>query len=433
MDHQTWGDTRPSDRAGPSHVGLLSVHTSPLEQPGAGDSGGMNIYLTSLARHLCRRGITVDIFTRATGEDLPPTVVLDDGIAVHHITAGPAAATKTQLASHLCAFYLSLAAHPRVRHLDLAHGHYWMSGWVGRHLRRRNGIPLVQSFHTLARVKNATLAPGDLPEPVLRLAAEDRIVADADAVIAGSPHERGVLERLYGAAPSRVHTVPAGVDLDIFSDRIDRLRARQDLGGGRIVLFVGRLQPLKAPDVAVRTLAALDRLLPDDGIPTRLVIVGGPSGPASDDSHPDALRRLAAHLGISDRVAILAPRPQQDLAALYRAADVVLVPSRSESFGLVALEAQACGTPVVAAAVGGLQSIVGAGGTLVDSRHPDAFAHAVAPYLLDARLRAATGAAGRAAALDYSWDVTAGATLDVYRTVLEDRVPDHLAEERRGA
>jgi D-inositol-3-phosphate glycosyltransferase len=393
----------------------------------------MNVYLTSLARHLSRRGIAVDIFTRATGADLPPTLQVADGIDVHHIAAGPSGASKSELASHLCAFYLSLAGHPRVAELDVVHGHYWMSGWVGRHLRRRLGLPLVQSFHTLARVKNAALAPGDQPEPALRVAAEARIVADADAVIAGSDHERTALEQHYGAPGGRVHVVHPGVDLDVFDDSADRNRARQALGGGRIVLFVGRLQPLKAPDVAVRTLAALDRLLPQDGLPTRLVIVGGPSGPAADGVHPQALRRLAEQLGVGDRVAILAPRPQTELAALYRAADVVVVPSRSESFGLVALEAQACGTPVVAADVGGLRSIVGDGGALVGSHEPEAFAAAIAPFLLDVTRRAAAGAAARATALEFGWDATADATVAVYNEVREAELDLDLTAELRGA
>lgn len=433
MKHQHWGDARPSDRAGPRRIGLLSVHTSPLEQPGAGDSGGMNVYLASLARHLGRRGHAVDVFTRAAGGDLPPQLALDDGVTVHHIPAGPPGATKAELASHLCAFYLGTARHPVAAELDVLHGHYWMSGWVGRHLRRRHGTPLVQSFHTLGRVKNDLLAPGDLPEPALRLAAEDRIVADADAVVAGTPQEARDLEHLYGATPGAVRIVPAGVDLDVFTPDIDRHAARQALGGGRIVLFVGRLQPLKAPDLAVRALAALDHVMPDDGMPTRLVIVGGTSGPPLGDAHPTALRRLAEELGVSDRVALLAPRPQHELAALYRAADAVIVPSHSESFGLVALEAQACGTPVVTSDVGGLRSVVGPGGTLVTPRVPEAFAAALAPYLTDAALRSRASTAARVTAEDYGWDATAEATLAVYRDVIaRDRgfVED---AERRGA
>lgn len=430
MKQQHWGDDRPSDRAGPlRRVGLLSVHTSPLEQPGTGDSGGMNVYLVSLARHLGRRGIAVDVFTRSAGADLPPSVTLDDGVTVHHITAGPTAAEKAQLANHLCAFYLSMKSHPALPHLDLVHGHYWMSGWVGRQLRRRHGLPLVQTFHTLARVKNGALAPGDRPEPPLRVVAEDRVVADADAVVAPTHAEAAVLRDDYGAGTQRLHVVPPGVDLDVFTDGIDRQVARQQLGGGRIVLFVGRLQPLKAPDLAVATLAALDAQLPDDGLPTRLVIVGGPSGPDSH-AHPAGLRKLATRLGVADRVAILAPRPQHELAALYRAADVVLVPSHSESFGLVALEAQACGTPVVAADVGGLREIVRGGGSLVGQHDPKAFAAAVVPYLVDARFRAAASAAAVETASSYGWDATAAGMLEVYDQIRDTRM---LGEQRRGA
>jgi len=431
VKQQHVGDTRPSDRAGPPRrIGLLSVHTSPLELPGSGDSGGLNVYLGALARQLAASGNTIDIFTRSAGADLPPTVEVDDGVTVHHITAGPAAAGKDELTSHLCAFYLAMASHPAVSGLDLMHGHYWMSGWVGRQLRRRHGLPLVQSFHTLARVKNGALAPGDRPEPPLRVAAEERVVADADAVIASTGAEACILRDEYAANPARLHVVAPGVDLEVFGDGIDRHAARQALGGGRIVLFVGRLQPLKAPDLAIRTLAALDAQLPRDGMPTRLVIVGGPSGPPGD-AHPPALRRLAEELGVGDRVAVLAPRPQRELAALYHAADVVIVPSHSESFGLVALEAQACGTPVVAADVGGLRAIVAGGGALVTGRDPRDFAAAVAPFLLDGRVRDAASRAGRATAARYGWPATAQATLDVYADVLS--VPAGAAQERRGA
>ncbi|MGH8907390.1 MAG: glycosyltransferase [Egibacteraceae bacterium] len=416
-------DQRPSDRAGPFSIGLLSVHTSPLEQPGTGDSGGMNVYLVQVARRLVEAGTKVDIFTRASGGDLPPTMTLDDGVRVHHVEAGPPAVRKDDLASHLCAFYLGLAAHPAVRDLQLLHGHYWMSGWVGRQASRRLGLPLVQTFHTLARAKNAALAPGDVPEPPLRLVVEDRVVAAAAAIIAPTPLEATLLRERYTARPGQVHVVEPGVDLSVFRPSSDRHAARQALGGGRILLFAGRLQPLKGPDVAVRTLAALDRLLPDDGVPTRLVIVGGASGAGkATGTDPAGLRRLAAQLGVADRVALLSPRPQRELAALYRAADAVVMPSRSESFGLVALEAQACGTPVVAADVGGLRHVMsGGGGALVEGHDPDAYAAALLPYLCDARARAAAGQAGRRHAANFTWERTAAATREVYRRVLRQQ------------
>jgi D-inositol-3-phosphate glycosyltransferase len=432
-DAHATGDQRPSDRAGPlpRSVALLSVHTSPLAQPGTGDGGGMNVFIAALATQLRARGIAVQVFTRAAGADLPPSATLDDGVLVHHIAAGPATLRKEDLASHLCGFYLTVAAHPALRDVEVLHGHYWMSGWVGRKLRQRRGLPLVQHFHTLAHSKDVGRAGGQASEPMLRMAAERRVVADADAVLASTATEAALLRRHYHARPGQVHVVPPGVDLDVFSADGERAIPRHDLGGGRLVLFVGRLQPLKGPDIAIRTLSALASHLPDDGVPTRLVIVGGPSGNGHGTVDPPALRRLAAELGVADRVALLAPRPHVQLAPLYRAADVLLMPSRSESFGLVALEAQACGTPVVAADVGGLRDIVTAGsGTLVSDHDPAAFARAVAPYLTNTRVRAEASVAAVAGAQRFSWRCTAERTLDVYRAVLADR---SQVGGRRGA
>lgn len=407
----------------------MSVHTSPLEQPGAGDSGGMNVTVRALARQLAAAGIEVEIFTRAAGSDLPPTVAMPEGPRVHHLPAGPAAAGKDELASHLCAFYLALAGHPALERLELLHAHYWMSGWVGRLASRRLGLPLVQSFHTLARAKRHALAGVNASEPVLRATAERRIAASATAVVVPTATEARLLTEQYGAPAERVHVVPHGVDLEVFSAEGDRRSVRDQLGDGRIVLFAGRLQALKGPEMAVRTLAAVDGHLPADGLPARLVIVGGASGERSQRSDPDALRRLADELGVGDRVAILAPRAQEELAALYRAADAVLVPSRSESFGLVALEAQACGTPVVASAVGGLAHVVedGAGGRLVDADDPEAFAAALAPYLTDPQARDLAGEAGRVRAREYGWQATAEATVAVYRWALAASATDRRA------
>jgi D-inositol-3-phosphate glycosyltransferase len=421
----------------PRRIGLVSVHTSPLEQPGAGDSGGMNVYLSKLAAQLVAAGAAVEVFTRTCSVDLPRTITAPEGYRVHHVDAGPPRLSKSDLASHLCAFYLGMAAHPVAGDLELLHGHYWMSGWVGRQARRRLGIPLVQSFHTLGHAKNDTLAPGDTREPSLRLAAEERVVADADAIISPTPFEQTQLVRRYKALPRRVHVVEPGVDLATFRTDIDRHAARRSLGGGRIVLFVGRLQPLKGPDFAIRTLAALDQRLPDDGVPTRLVMGGGTSGNGVGTTDPVTLRRLAATLGVADRVAVLAPRPQDDLALLYRADDAVIVPSHSESFGLVALEAQACGTPVVAADVSGLRHVLGqsGGGTLVSDHEPEAFATALLRYLSDSRLRAAAGEAGARHAAGYGWERTAAGTLAVYADVLaraRDVTPDQR-RDRQGA
>ncbi len=406
-------------------VGLIAVHTSPLAQAGTGDAGGLNVYVDNVARGLAARGVEVEVFTRRPSADVPATVTVADRLRVHHIDAGPSDAHKSELASHLCAFYLGLAAHPAAADVEAFHAHYWMSGWVGARARRRLGRPLIQTFHTLARQKNATLAPGDTPESTLRLAAEGRIAVDADAIIAPTPSERSFLQREMGAR--QVHIVEPGVDLTVFNQQADRAWTHDLLNptdDARIMLFVGRLQPLKAPDTAVATLAHLKQTAAPGDPAVRLVIVGGPSGNGLGVVDPPALLRLAEHLGVAEDVAFLKPRAHEDLAALYRAADVVLMPSHSESFGLVALEAQACGTPVVATDVGGLRHVLGrlggqdGGGTLVTEHTPEAFARAIRPYLTDPDFAAEVSARGLRRAQTFSWESTVDKTIAVYDHVI---------------
>ena len=423
----TWGDHRPSDRAGPSRVALLSVHTSPLHQPGGGDSGGMNVYLSALSRHLAKTGAEVEVFTRATSDD-QGSVAMVDGVTVHHISAGPPQIDKSDLASHLCAFSLGVMRHPAIRGVEVLHGHYWMSGWAGRVLRRRLGLPLVQTFHTLARQKNDHLPAGDVPEPPLRVAAEERVVRDSDAIVASTASEAAFLRDRYGAAPGRVHVVAPGVDLDVF-----RPDATARPPGTPTILFVGRLQPLKAPDLPIRALAALHEVLPPDAPRPRLLMVGGASGSGIGVTDPAALRALAAQLGVADRVEVHPPVPQHELALLYRAADVVVMPSHSETFGLVALEAQACGTPVVAADVDGLRSVVATGGSLVATREPRDWAHALVPYLLDASYRDAVSAAALAHARTHAWTRTAAGVREVYSHVVGDRAATSAPDAQVGA
>lgn len=420
-----------------SRVGLIAVHTSPLAQAGTGDAGGLNVYVDRVARGMIRRGVHVDVFTRRPSADVPATVTVQDGLEVHHIDAGPPTARKSELATHLCAFYLGLAAHPAAARPEVFHGHYWMSGWVGARARRRLGTPLVQTFHTLARQKNATLAPGDVPEPTLRLAAEARVALEADAIIAPTPGERTFLRREMGV--TQVHVVEPGVDLATFNPAAGRswtsdlLDPAQD---ARIILFVGRLQPLKGPDSAVRTLAALKALAGPDDPPVRLVVVGGPSGNGTGAVDPPALLRLARSLGVAEDVAFLTPRSHEELAALYVQADVVLMPSHSESFGLVALEAQACGTPVVASDVGGLRHVLGTldgqppGGVLVPEHDETAYAAALQQILSDPRLSRELGERGLRRAARFSWEATVDKSLDVYAQVVEgdQLVQDGLAQ-----
>lgn len=413
-------------------VAMLSVHTSPLDQPGTGDAGGMNVYVTDLARALAARGAEVEIFTRATAPDQRAAVPLDDGVLVRHVTAGPyTGLDKADLPGQLCAFtagVLRTQAERARRPYDVVHSHYWLSGQVGWLAAERWDVPLVHTMHTLAKVKNAALAPGDTPEPRGRVIGEEQVVAAADALVASTAEEAGDLVEMYDADPAAVHVVAPGVDLGLFhphepghrSGEDARVLARRALGlplDEHVVLFAGRVQPLKAPDVLVRALAALRaRDLP---VPL-LVVLGGDSGGRGAVAE---LAALAARLGVADRVRLRPPVARHRLARWYRAADVVAVPSRSESFGLVAAEAQACGTPVVAAAVGGLRTVVvdGVTGALVRGHEPGAWSRALADLLADPVRRAALGAGALRHARGLGWDAAAASVLKVYDLAAERR------------
>jgi len=403
-------------------VALLSVHTSPLDQPGTGDGGGLNVYVREVAERMAAQGVEVDVFTRRSDPDQPARSVVAPGVAVHHLDAGPPTPVdKEEVTNHLCAFLLALQAHPTAGTHDVLHAHYWLSGWVGRRIAPRWGVPLVQTFHTLGVLKNATLAPGDSPEPPLRLHAEERVASDADRVLVLTCGEARLLHTTYGLSGARLTVVPAGVDLDRFSPG----PARTAPTHAPELLFVGRLQPLKGPDVAVRTLAEVRRQVPD----ARLRIVGGASGNGRGRTGPDELRALAAELGVADAVTLEGAVAQAHLAERYRAADVLLAPSRSETFGLVALEAQACGTPVVGADVPGLEAVVRGGGTLVPNHDPADHAAAVVRLLTDPVHAAATRRAGLAAARAASWDRTVERLLAVYADVVAERT-DASADRR---
>ena len=379
----------------------------------------MNVYVLAVAKRLAEMGIEVDVFSRWSGIAERIRHVAP-GLRVIHLEAGPhEPVPKEDLPEHLCEFLYALLAFGEAEaaragidgpFYDVIHSHYWLSGWVGRRAAERWGIPLVQSFHTLGRVKNQHAGPGDRPEPADRITAEERIIEDAACVLAPTRVEAAELVRLYGADPARVRVVSPGVDTDLFRPG----RVAPD-GPGPTILFAGRLQPLKAPDLAIESLAALDDLMPDPA--ARLVIVGGPSGAAS--TSPEELTALAARLGVGDRVTLRDPAPHHVLRDLYRAADVVIVPSRTESFGLVALEASACGTPVVASDVGGLRTAVrhGETGLLVEERAPAAFAAALHAILSDDERRSAMGEAAARYARRFDWRVAACGLLDTYEDV----------------
>ncbi|SEP82500.1 D-inositol-3-phosphate glycosyltransferase [Lentzea xinjiangensis] len=404
-------------------VAVLSVHTSPLEQPGTGDAGGMNVYIVQTATRMARRGVEVEIFTRATSSEQPPVAELAPGVRVRHVAAGPFEGLgKEELPGQLCAFtagVLRAEARHEPGYYDAIHSHYWLSGQVGWLARERWGVPLVHTAHTLAKVKNLALAEGDAPEPRMRVIGEEQVVAESDRLVANTDIEAGELIKLYDADAAKVAVVPPGVDLDRFTPG-DRDEARHRLGLSRdavVLAFVGRIQPLKAPDVLLR--AAAEMLLRDPGLRSRLVVlvVGGPSG--SGTERPKALEELAGQLGIADVVRFLPPQPGPALAAVYRAADLVAVPSHNESFGLVALEAQACGTPVVAAAVGGLPVAVndGISGVLVHGHEPRAWAEAIGAVALPQREHLASNAVGHARR--FSWDRTTDALLAGYQEAAE--------------
>lgn len=404
----------------PRRAAVFSLHTSPLEQPGTGDAGGMNVYIAQTAKRLADAGTEVEIFTRATSSDIPPIAELAPGVLVRNVVAGPfEGLDKNDLPSQLCAFAagaLRVEARHEPGYYDVVHSHYWLSGQVGWLARERWGVPLVHTAHTLAKVKNANLAAGDSPEPRVRVLGEEQVVAEADVLVANTEFEAADLITRYGADPNEVVTIPPGVDLECFTpgDRLAR-RVGLDLPPDAVVLaFVGRIQPLKAPDVLLRATAELLARHPEIRDRLAVLVVGGPSG--SGLERPRALQELAVQLGITDVVRFLPPRNGAALADVYRAADVVAVPSHNESFGMVALEAQACGTPVVAAAVGGLPVAVddGVSGLLVDGHGTGQWADALGSLVLAPPLRARLAANAPVHAARFSWDRTTESLLDTY-------------------
>jgi len=413
----------------PRRIATISLHTSPLDQPGTGDAGGLNVYVVEVAKQLARRGIEVEIFTRAVCPDAPPAVELVPGVLVRNVVAGPfSELDKNSLPGQICPFTFGVlrteAAFEPGRY-DLLHAHYWLSGQVAAVAAERGGVPLIQSMHTLGKVKNLALANGDYAEPEARIRGESEVIAAADRLVANTATEARQLIELYGADPRRVKTVSPGVDLSLFSpgsvsvstsaSAAASARARLGLPLDAVVLvFAGRIQPLKGPDVVLRAAAELLRSSP--ALADRLVVVfvGGPSG--SEVGAPGRLDGLAAILGISGCVRQEPPCPQRELADWYRAATIVLVPSHSESFGLVALEAQACGTPVVAAAVGGLRTAVrdGFSGVLVDGHDPAVWARELEKLIGSPGLLASLSRGAIEHASAFGWPATADELIDVY-------------------
>ncbi|MDP2624333.1 MAG: glycosyltransferase [Actinomycetota bacterium] len=391
-------------------VAFISIHSSPLAAPGEGDAGGMNVYVDSLAGTLARRGVAVDVFTRRLDDDVLEETEVEPGYRVVQISAS--GDDRADLIRSFSEGVVKWMERAEVLY-DVIHSHYWLSGWAGVLLQDRLGIPLAISFHTLGRVKESVRAPGEPRESLVRIAAEAEVVARAGCVVASTPADAADLFEHYQAAPERLCVSPPGVDHNLFSPG-DAAEARRRVGvgeDGRWMAVVGRIHPLKGIDVAIRALAHLESV--------RLLVVGGPSGP---DGHAE-MKRLEALAAATapGRVVFLPPVAHEEVVDVYRAADVVVVPSRSESFGLVAAEAQASGTPVVAARVGGLAYTVAddQSGYLVAGEDPAAYAEAISRIIDDPEEAARLSAGAVAHAAGFSWEATADRLLELYHGMVD--------------
>jgi D-inositol-3-phosphate glycosyltransferase len=402
-------------------IATLMVHTSPLDQPGAGDAGGMNIYVVESAERMAAMGVSVDIFTRRHNPDLPDIVELSAGVRVRHLNIGACSATKEELPALIPNISDAFSKVLEDEKYDVLHSHYWISGKVAMPVAKKFGIPLAHTMHTMARVKNMNLAEGERPEPMIRVQGETQVVAAADALIANTDAEAASLVSLYEACPDNVSVVSPGVDLYTFTAGNGRKAAREAIGlpqDAHILAFVGRIQPHKGPEVLIRAVAEMLNHSPHLRTKLITIIMGGASG--SGLGEVERLKDLASWLNISDVVRFENPVPRAQIPQWYRAADLVCVPSYSESFGLVALEAQACGTPVVATAVGGLRTAVadGISGVLVDGHDPRAWSSVLARLIQEPQRRVLLSMGAIEHASHFGWDATARGTLDIYDRII---------------
>jgi D-inositol-3-phosphate glycosyltransferase len=413
-------------------MAVIAYHSNPLVEPGAGDAGGMTVYVRALARALADRGLRTDIFTRAVHEEDRVTD-LSPGVRVIPIDAGPRneleKTRQTEFIDEFVAGVRAFTTSQRLRY-DLVHSHYWQSGLAAVQLATRWGVPLVHSPHSLGRVKNRWLAPGQAPEPVHRLKGETEVSTAADVLVASTDEEWNQLTCLYGVPHDRLKTLHPGVDHAIFSPG-DHSAARARIGlrasngddqDPAVLLYVGRIQPLKGVELAIR---ATEQLVPVLGRPVRLIAVGGASG-SEGVRELERLQELAGSLDVEHSVEFVGPKPHRELVHYYRAADALVVCSFSESFGLAALEAHACGTPVVATAVGGLSRIVadGVSGFIVESRDPAEFAGRLKTILADEILRANMRVAASSMSQTFTWEATADEFLELYECLVRETFPE---------
>jgi D-inositol-3-phosphate glycosyltransferase len=410
-------------------IAVVSVHASPLSELGKGENGGMNIGVRRLCEGLAQRGVPTDVFVRRDDPELPAERLIAPGSRLVLLDVGPPhPIPKDDLVPLLDPFADALLAHAASerRGYRLVHAHYWLSGPPARRIRERLGIPWVQSFHSLARMKAAAGLPPDFQRGVV----EEELAAECDRIVAMSKAEGRELVRLYGASRDRICVAEPGVDLHAPRPAaVDELRADLDVGGRRVVLFAGRLEPLKGADTLIEAIAEMDR---DPHLQDVVCLfIGEDSGDgarASNGGERQRLERLAEDAGIRDRVRFLGAVPHEQLARYYALADVCVVPSRVETFGLVALEAQAQGTPVVAARVGGLPEVVADGetGSLVDGREPRDYCAAISAILHDEEGRKRMGEAARRRAAGFSWDRMVDRLLSIYGRVSSPEIPAEL-------
>ena len=404
-------------------IATVMVHTSPLDQPGIGDAGGMNIYVVESAQRMAAMGVEVDIFTRRTESDQPDIVEISKGVRVRYFDCGHGHLTKEQLPVHILGLSKEFLRILRNEQYDAIHSHYWISGKVAMPAAAELGIPLVHTMHTMARVKNLNLAEGESPEPMIRVQGETQVAAAAQALIANTDSEAASLVSLYEACPDIVHVVTPGVDLYTFTPGQGRKDARESIGTPQdalVITFVGRIQPHKGPEVLIRATSELVKHTPLIRPKLIVNIIGGASGANTEEV--ERLQELTTWLGIDDVVRFAPPVPRTELPQWYRAADLVCVPSYSESFGLVALEAQACGTPVIATAVGGLRTAVadGISGVLVDGHDPKAWSSVIARLMHEPQRRVLLSVGAVEHASHFGCDATARGTLDIYDQVITE-------------
>ncbi len=409
-----------------SRVAVIAYHSSPLDEPGSGDAGGMSIFVRGLASALAKKGLRTDIFTRRAG-DVPLVTTICEGVRVISIEAGPPEPVEKEVQHAYLGDFVSgvrgFTTAQRLRY-DLVHSHYWQSGLAAKRLSLQWDVPLVHSNHTLAKVKNRFLAPGDPPESDRRLRGEMEVIGASDVLAVSTDDEVEQLTRLYAAPRDRIKTVYPGVDHLAFRPvpRREAVRAALGLGDQATLLYVGRIQPLKGLDLAIRSVEELSGAMERDVV---LLVVGGASGRAGENELR-RLHELSSSLGVPQRVRFLGPRPHSSLPDLYSASDVVVVCSHTESFGLAALEAHACGIPVVATAVGGLSHIVadGATGYLVHRRDPSTFAGHLKSLLTDDDLRRGFGRAALERSNAFDWDRSADEFLELYECLVAFERPE---------